>query len=180
MSTNNLKKLFGEALQVFLSKEQESIINDVAERNLCARLSHHIENLLPSYRLNGYFADSEYNRKQNGEIKTIFDRELKVVSIQCDIILHSRGNSIQNDNLVAIEMKKAYQNDTDKNKDRERLMALTKDSYDDIWSNDGKTYPQHVCGYVLGVYMEIDSSKRTCLLEFYEKGQKKLEEVVNF
>jgi hypothetical protein len=180
MSTKDLKKLFNDAVTIFLRNERENIINNVAERNLCARLSYYIENLLSSYKLSGYFADPEYNRKQNGEVKTILDKELKVVNIQCDIILHSRGHNIKNDNLVAIEMKKAYQNDIEKNNDRERLRALTKDSYNEIWSNDGKTHPEHVCGYSLGVYMEIDSNNKTCLLEFYEKGQKKLEEILSF
>jgi len=81
---------------------------------------------------------------------------------------------------MAIEMKKAYQNDADKNRDRERLAALTKDSYDNIWSNDGGTHPKHVCGYSLGVYIEIDHRARTCLFEFYRKGKKRSEDTVNF
>lgn len=180
MDKVNLTKLFSEAFTVFLNKEKDNIVNGVAERNLCARLAQYIENLLPDYKLSNYVADSEYNRKQNGEIKTILDEKLQIIPIQCDIIVHSRGHHIKNDNLIAIEMKKAYQSKTDKDNDRKRLRALTKDSYDDMWSSDGKTHPEHVCGYALGVYIEIDPDQKKCLLEFYKKSQKQSEEIINF
>lgn len=180
MITENVKKIFNTALQTFLAKEREGIIDNVSERNLCARFAIYIENLLPAYGLDSYFTDTEYNRKQNGEIKTILDEELQVIPINCDIILHSRGNNKKNDNLIAIEMKKSYQSKTEKDCDRKRLRALTKKSFDNIWSNDGKTHPRHVCGYVLGVYIELDNSQEKCFLEFYENGQIKSNEVLEF
>lgn len=178
--TNNLCKLFKKTFNVFLEKEKENILSNIAERNLCGRLAHHMEVLLTKYGLNDYFVDIEYNRKQKGELKTILNEELEVIIIQTDIILHSRGNNIKNDNLIAIEMKKSYQNRSEKNSDRKRLIALTKGSYDDIWSNDGKTHPEHVCGYILGVYIEIDSNNHNCLLEYYNKGEMFSSENIKF
>ncbi len=39
-------------------------------------------------------------------------------------------------------------------------MALTKDSYEDIWSFDGKTLPEHVCRYALGIYYDVNYKAR--------------------
>ena len=49
-------------------------------------------------------------------------------------------------------------------------MALTKDSYDGVWSFDGRTLPEYVCRYILGVYYEIKYSERRILLEYYHRG----------
>ena len=67
-------------------------------------------------------------------------------------------------------MKKANRPQQDKNSDRIRLMAMTKDTYDETWSNDGKTHPEHVCGYVLGFYLEFNLEQRKILVEEYQKG----------
>ncbi|MGM0867350.1 MAG: hypothetical protein ACQEWF_22025 [Bacillota bacterium] len=117
-----------------------------------------------------YFVDVEYNRNKGGQIKTIRNSEEKILNITCDIILHSRGTNIKQDNLIAIEMKKSTQTENDKNTDRERLMTLTKDTYDDIWSYDGKTFPQHVCGYKLGVFYEVNINSQNINIEYYKKG----------
>jgi len=71
-------------------------------------------------------------------------------------------------------------NQEDKTKDRERLRALTKASYDDIWSHDGVVFPEHVCGYCLGVYVELDRQNRQCSLEYYSAGNKFEERVHAF
>ena len=100
---------------------------------------------------------------------------MEVVTINCDLILHSRGEKMGNDNLIAIEMKKSTRPEEEKLSDKLRLRALTKSSYDDIWSYDGKAHPEHVCGYQLGIYIEIDIDKRNYLVEGYIGGKKKLE-----
>lgn len=174
------KNVFEEAISIFLDKEKENIENDVAERNLCGRLSLYMENLLPKNGLENYFSDTEYNRKQNGEVKTIINDEFHVVSIQCDLIVHTRGNNIQKDNLIAVEMKKSSRPQSEKDSDRNRLRALTKESYNGVWSANGETHPEHVCGYVLGVYVEINPVNRVCSLEYYEKGERISENTINF
>ncbi|MEY4834550.1 MAG: hypothetical protein RI980_665 [Bacteroidota bacterium] len=167
-----LIKLFKEATDIFFVVELQNILNGVAERNLCGRLAIHLTNKLNEHGITGYYADPEYNRKQDGKVKTILDDEMEVVPIQCDLIVHSRGNNIKQDNLIAIEMKKSNRPEAERKSDRKRLRALTKDSYDNIWSYDGIAHPEHVCGYLYGIYMILDIRARTCLFEYYQKGNK--------
>ncbi|MFM5371324.1 hypothetical protein ACET9U_16385 [Aeromonas veronii] len=104
---NKLKDLFERSFHIFINADVESILANVNERNLCGRLSIHLSGLLNEYGLDNYFVDPEYNRKQDGRIKTILDENFEVVTINCDLILHSRGSRIEDDNLIAIEMKKS-------------------------------------------------------------------------
>lgn len=92
------------------------------------------------------------------------------MAITCDLILHSRGTEPAADNLIAVEMRRREHPEREKEKDRIRLRALTKASYDGIWSADGLTLPEHVCGYVLGALLEIDSGNRRLRVEQYAGG----------
>ncbi|TKG87406.1 hypothetical protein EYV94_28330 [Puteibacter caeruleilacunae] len=169
----HLHKIFELAIDTFFEEELENILNNTNERNLCGRLAIYLEKIAKEHKVDGYYADPEYNRKQNGQVKTILDEEMNVVTINCDIILHSRGNIIEQDNLIAIEMKKSNRPSDEKESDKKRLRALTKESYDDIWSFDGKALPDYVCGYILGFYLELDIRNRNCLVECYQKGVKR-------
>jgi len=175
-----LNEIFESGIEIFFVEELENIINDVNERSLCGRLAFNLENIAKQNRISGYYADTEYNRKQNGQVKTILDEELNVVKINCDIILHSRGKIIAQDNLIAIEMKKSNRPEEEKLNDKKRLRALTKESYDDIWTYDGIALPEHVCGYILGFYMELDIKSRKCTIECYEKGEMTSELIKDF
>ena len=95
---------------------------------------------------------------------------MQVITIRCDIILHSRGRIPTQDNLIAIEMKRSNHPAADKEKDRMRLRAMTKVTYDGIWSADGHTLPEHVCGYVLGYYLELNAAAEEFLIEVYMDG----------
>ena len=152
---NELVKIFERANKRFLKENTAFILSNVAERSLCSR----------------YYVDIEYNRN-NGRVKTIYNDDLKVVTIICDLIVHSRGEIVEKDNLIALEMKKSYRPMKEKENDKARLVALTKDSYDGVWSFDGKTLPEHVCGYDLGIYYEIDSKNCLVYIEYYVKGKK--------
>ena len=98
-------------------------------------------------------------------------RPYHVVVINCDLILHSRGEIVAHDNLIAIEMKKAGRPEAEKEEDRIRLRAMTKATYDNIWSNDGQTHPEHVCGYELGFFVELDSRNSTFKTEEFRDGK---------
>lgn len=165
-----MNKLFKITLEEFLQLERNNILSGVSERNLCARLANYLETNAKNSGLKDYYADVEYNRNQ-GMIKTILDDEQKVIVINCDIILHSRGENVGRDNLIAIEMKKSERPEEEKNKDRDRLRALTKSSFDGIWAADGKTFPEHVCGYELGYFIELDISERIANVEGYRLGK---------
>lgn len=168
---NKLKKLFQQSLNDFISSDLPNILANLNERNLCSRLAIHMNSNLPRYELSDYFADTEYNRN-NGAIKTIIDENTEIVTINCDLILHSRGQNPATDNLIAIEMKKSIGKKEDKEKDKIRLRALTKTSSGNIWSADGQANPEHVCNYKIGFYVELNIKKRIILIEEYQLGCK--------
>ena len=177
--TSTLIQIFLKVNQAFLSKEVDSIILNLSERALCAQMMMYLRHELNTSIFREYHVDVEYNRNDS-KIKTIIDKDMKVISITCDLIVHSRGQIIAQDNLLAVEMKKSTAKREEKDKDKNRLIALTKDSYDDVWSFDGVTLPEHVCGYLLGIYYEINVPSRLVLLEFYKKGQLYFEQEVAF
>lgn len=175
-----LLEIFRISNQTFLQREIDNIQNGVAERNLCGRLAIYLNESIKNSDFDDYYVDPEYNRNYDGRIKTILDDGLNEIVINCDIIIHSRGQIMEQDNLIAFEMKKANRPQTEKDSDRNRLRALTKDSYDNVWSADGKTLPEHVCGYVWGVYLEIDNLNRNELVELYQKGKLVSSEIINY
>lgn len=177
---NYLLTFFNEGKTKFFQKEKQNILSGVSERNLCGRLSIYLELLLEKYELEGYYSDSEYNRKQNERVKTILDENMEVVTINCDLIVHSRGENIANDNLIAIEMKKSNRPSAEKLRDKLRLRALTKSSYDGVWSYDGKAHPEHVCGYQLGIYIEMNADDRDYLIEGFIAGEKAFDMIETF
>lgn len=170
-----LKELFKKANNVFLKKDKKLFIDEVSERTLCGALKGHLDRKLYKTKFSKYHVDIEYNRNKNGRVKTCcpsIEGGMPVpVTINCDLIVHSRGEIIKQDNLIAIEMKKSSRSREEKDNDRLRLIALTKDSYDGVWSFDGKTLPDHVCRYKLGVYYEICFSKRKIFIEYYYRGE---------
>jgi len=164
-----LTAFFRAVVDIFFQRESDNILTGVSERNLCGRLAMYLENNFSSHQLTGdYFADTEYNRKQNGEIKTIINDQEKVIKISADVLVHSRGLESP-DNLITIEMKKSDRSPLKRYNDRLRLRALTKKN--EVWGWNG-TVPQHVSGYILGFYMELNHSTRTCLIEKYKGGDK--------
>lgn len=173
ISEKVLDEIVDKSLDEFFLREAEVIVEQVAERNNCARLGIYLQQQAHNFGLTKYFADAEYNRKQGGQVKTIFGSDMKGVTIQCDLILHSRGESKVEDNLIAFEMKKAERSPQEKDADRERLRVMTNKSYGkNTWSNDGTTHPEHVCGYRIGVYLEISARDRSAKIEIYKNGKK--------
>lgn len=169
ISLEDLYTLFEDAFRAFTRKDAVSIRDNVAERNLCGRLAIQFELRLANFGLDKYYADPEYNRKQNGLVKTILNGEFEIVQVTCDLLLHSRGEQGR-DNLIAIEMAKPDKTADQIRSDRHRLMALTKQSFDNIWSYDGKTHPEHVCGYMLGAFIMVDQTDNSATVEFFEDG----------
>ena len=179
-----LQRIFLKANKRFLKNDLQLFLSQVAERTLCGALKEHLGFYIFKTKYRHYYVDVEYNRNKNGTIKTCcpFDDDCipKPVTINCDLIVHSRGNIIEQDNLIAVEMKKSNRPKKEKEDDRRRLIALTKDSYDDVWSYDGVTFPEHVCRYKLGVYYEINYRSSTILLEYYYRGKLCQNEIITF
>lgn len=172
----NLKtmiEIFENTNELFLKKEKEFLLSGVAERSWYTRLSIYLNKLIEEVGINEYyFVDTEYNRNL-GKVKTILDdtNNFEIVEVICDFLLHSRGNNIIQDNLICIEMKKSTRTKLEKDKDKNKVRILTKDSFDDIWSFDGTCLPEHVCRYILGIYYEINIEIAEAYIEYYNKGK---------
>lgn len=155
----------------------EAAVADIIDNSISASATEvhiHIHDTIKeddSYA--GYYTDVEYNRNRGGIKtirKTIRGQHEEIITINCDLILHSRGGNVEQDNLIAIEMKKSTRRPEEKQADRERLMALTKDSFDDVWAWN-HNLPEHVCRYTLGVYYEINYRRREIEVEYYHRGE---------
>ena len=164
--------IFDDALIAFLEREGGSLLTDVSERNTCGRLAYFLERQLEQEGVSGYYADVEYNRKQRGKVKTIINDDLRVVTITADLIVHSRGEiPAPNDNLIAVEAKKTSRPAHEKDDDTARLIAMTSEPHNGVWNwEDG--HPEHVCGYSVGIFMEIRRERNEILLEYFKRGQK--------
>ena len=176
-----LKTLFLTANRSLLVDDKDLFIHKVSERSLCGALMLHLNRaMLQSESFEGYYTDIEYNRNcgnlnrnsSRAQIKTIRYEDGLTDNITCDLIMHSRGKRPEQDNLIAIEMKKTGRPSREKNDDKNRLKALTKDTFNDDWSYDGVTLPEHVCRYVIGIYYEINFETSTIYLEYYRQGER--------
>lgn len=163
----------------FFKEEKEHIFTNVSERNLVGQLSYRINNFVQYLNQKStctYYVDIEYNRMQNDQTKVTFSRnryqDYEPMVITTDLIVHTRGKGFDYDNFIAIEMKKSDRTRGEKDSDRRRLMALTTPKPNNITlSNDSETHPEYVCGYLLGVYIEINIQRKNVIIEFYENGE---------
>jgi hypothetical protein len=172
--------VFEDALKAFLRAEGASLRSNVSERNTCGRLAIFLQKQLESDGFVGYYADPEYNRKQEGRVKTIIDENLRVVQITADLIAHTRGEQpFPHDNLIAVEAKKIGRSEADKDDDRVRLRAMTKSPGEGVWPVDG-AQPEHVCGYAVGVFLDIDAVGRRIGLEYFKRGERTKKKEVSF
>lgn len=112
-----------------LYKEDFSNIRfGVSERNICARLAHHMENMMREYDaknrtslFTSYYADVEYNRMGNGDMKYYEDSQKRPRYMVSDLLIQSRGYE---ENLLAVELKKKGSTVKAIAKDKERLTSL--------------------------------------------------------
>ena len=169
----DLIKIFQQANEMFLKQEIENICMDASEPCLCHCLANCLKFNLLDTEYADYYVDIEYNRNFGGKVKTISvknDDNFVTVKIKADLVVHGRGEKGAKENILALEMKKAYRSQEEKDKDRQRLIALTSIPNENVWSADDSTFPEQGCGYLLGVYYEIDKRNREILIEYYEKG----------
>ncbi len=177
----NIIDIFEKANKLFLQEQKGLILSKVSERSWYTPFAMYLKEEMRRNNIIGYIIDTEYNRN-GGKIKTILDDEqnFTVSKITCDIIVHSRGKNLKQDNLICIEIKKSTAKEDKKISDKKRVRILTKDSFDDTWSYDGKELPKHVCRYKLGVYYEINIKEQVVHIEYYEKGKKTKEYNIKF
>lgn len=115
----SLKRLYQE--------DYNNIKYGVSERNISARLAHHMENIMREYddqhypsQFQDYYADVEYNRMSNGDYKFYEDSLKRPRYMVSDLLIHCRGHKR---NLLAVEMKRKG-NKVGVDKDKERLSSL--------------------------------------------------------
>jgi hypothetical protein len=142
--------------------DYDNIRFGVSERNICGRLAHHMENIMREFDRDHnsdlfiqYFADVEYNRMGNGELKRYENSEHLPQYMVADLLIQSRGEPR---NLLAVEMKRST-NYVNRQEDRERLEALVS------------PVPVHnelkcVYGTLLGAFIVFSAEK--VAIEFYE------------
>jgi hypothetical protein len=169
---DTLREIFDCTLDEFLRDEASNISNGVSEQNLCGRLAMILERNAHAAGLWLYRADAEYNRNFGGAIKTIINEKWEVVPIRCDLILHSRGAVVEKDNLIAVEMKRASHSADATQRDRERLRAMTRETYDNNWFPGSGQLPEHICGYELGYLLIVHQARRSIRVEEYADGEK--------
>ncbi len=168
---NDLKDLFLKANDSMMEKNSALFYSDVSERSICGALMLSLHEYCCKTPFYEYYTDIEYNRNRDGLVKTIIDKHEVISNVTCDLILHSRGTFCEQDNLIALEMKKATRSEADKVSDKERLIALTR-CENSVWSYGGESFPEHVCRYILGIYYEISRERNSIYLEFYRQGQR--------
>lgn len=159
-----IEDIFHEALDEFLLREFSLVDKDAHEQSLCGRLAIYLDHAKDRHGFKAYYVDVEYNRNGEGRKYILHPVTREEINVTCDILLHSRGG-LQDDNLVAIEMKKDDAKPGHKQRDRERLQALTTPAPE-------RGNPDYVCGYELGFYLEVDIGRATLLIEEYRKGKR--------
>lgn len=142
--------------------DYSNIKSGVSERNICARLAHHIENIMREYDNNhdsdlfaGFFADVEYNRMGDGDLKCFENRLKRPQIMVSDLLIQSRGH----ENLLAVEMKRKG-NNKGRESDRERLESMVSPY------QPGRSLSRCVHDTLLGAF--IDYSPDEVLVELYE------------
>ena len=140
-------------------KDFKNVIYCVSERNICARLAHHIENNMRQYHdsniFQGYFADVEYNRMNDGNLKRYEDCKKRPRYMVSDLLIHSRD---ERPNLLAVEMKRKG-NSKNVDDDKDRLRALVKPTHENSELNC-------VCGTLVGAF--ITYSNKDVKIELFE------------
>ncbi|MBO4224746.1 hypothetical protein [Bradyrhizobium neotropicale] len=157
-----LEDIFHEALDEFLAREFALVRKDAHEQSLCGRLAIYMDHAKDRHGLEDYYVDVEYNRRGEGRKQILHPVTGKHINVVCDILLHSRGD-LEDDNLIAIEMKKDDAEDEKKQGDRDRLKALTLPI-------PQRGNPDYVCGYQIGYYLEVHIGNATLLIEEYRGG----------
>ena len=164
-----------QSLQRLYEIDETNIKYEVSERNICARLAHHMENIMREYdRQNNshcfqnYYVDVEYNRMGFGDLKHFEDYKHVSHYMVSDLLIQSRG---YDRNLLAVEMKKPRNRKTVE-EDKKRLKSLVTPPSDE-------SPLDCVHGTMLGAFI-VYSIKGVEMELFYysdEDGEVKMEQL---
>lgn len=160
-------KIFYNANKLFIKDNIRNIELGVSEITLQNDFSQAFKDILKEMKICNYHSDINYNKNKHFT-KCIINEKMECFDIFCDLIIHSRGENLKQDNLLAIEMKKK-ENRKDRLKDRKRLEIMTSDSYvGEILFDE---LPPYICRYSLGIFYDLDIKKRQIKLDFYRHGE---------
>lgn len=174
MDISKIKSEIISAIQELFDKDPYLLINDINERAISHKIGVYINNSFDGYDVdceyNGY-ANADNNRKfimilrgKLEELKQLKDSDpdsdLIKRTVYPDIIVHKRGDNQENNNLLAIEIKKST-NQTGESFDREKIQRYTS-SEDDNELN-----------YSFGAFMKLvtGSSELACYIDWYINGE---------
>ena len=144
------------SLQQLYEKDYFNIRIGVSERNICARLAYHMETIMhESDNFRDFFADVEYNRKNDGTIKHSEGYKKVSLLMVSDLIVHKRN---ADNNLLAVEMKR-WNNYDKRKEDRDRLKSVV--------SSPEEEKGDCVYDTTLGAFIIYSAGK--VLVEFYGK-----------
>ncbi|MFP4029522.1 MAG: hypothetical protein ACLFWL_17190 [Candidatus Brocadiia bacterium] len=146
MEFEEVKQLVREAIEEFWARDPELFTWDTAEWSMAHRLAVYLEQQFPDC----WDVDCEYNRQgKDGTSKPNSDGQ----NIRPDIILHKRGKTQPEDNLLVVELKKEESGDAEKAKDYTKpphgareyqykyglLLELTdQEKHQERWFRNGK------------------------------------------
>lgn len=160
-------KVFYNANKLFIKDNIRNIELGVSEVTLQGDFAQAFKDSLKEMKIYNYYSDINYN-KNKYFTKCIINEKMEYFDIFCDLIIHSRGESLEQDNLLAIEMKKK-ENRKDRLKDIKRLEIMTSDSY--IGEILFDELPPYICRYSLGIFYDLDVKRRQIKLDFYQHGE---------
>ena len=150
------------AIKCLYQMDYDNIRFGVSERNICARLAHHIENIMREYDKQhddspfiGYFADVEYNRMGNGDLKHYENSAHRRQYMVSDLLIQSRGHER---NLLAIEMNRKG-NYKGVKEDKDRLQSIVSPASNEM-------IDRCVHDTLLGAF--IVYSPKEVVIEFFE------------
>lgn len=159
-----IEEILMPAIKRLYQLDYDNIRFGASERNICARLAHHIENIMREYDMGHqtcyfkeYYADVEYNRMGDGSLKQYENNLHRPQYMVSDLLIQKRGFGR---NLMAVEMKRKG-NHKKENEDKDRLKSLVSPASSDM---------SDCCVHdtLLGVF--ILYSKKEVMLEFYENN----------
>ena len=160
--------IFYEANEKFLKRNLGDIKRGISERSMCANLKEETSIIIRKSDYSMYFVDVEYNRNAE-RIKTILISN-EIIDITSDFLIHARGTQ-KHENILALEMKKSTATKKEKDDDRARIKALTM-SEEQVYKMGGGLPVSTVCGYLIGIYYEIDILSEIITMEYYSNGSK--------
>ena len=173
-----LQEILFPSLSLLYKVDYDNIRFGVSERNICARLAHHMENIMRSYDernrtglFHAYYADVEYNRMGNGDLKHYENSEHRDAYMVSDLLIHSRGEPR---NYLAVEMKRSRNPQKAKSdKDRLKSMVSSSCSYEEFTSRVRDTLVGAFIVYTkrgvqIDLFKNVDGQGTECGSVFFE------------